>query len=135
MRDFTTLYSHFEDTVALADAGLLGGASRQDRADVLQRRVQLPVDAPQLSTLADLAAYVEPEARLGLVDDYASRADRVLSGTRERVLQHPDGVVVHHCHGRRVVPRTAVLVRRCQAVHLRLAIRHLALWPPIHVDR
>lgn len=133
------LYSHFQNTVALADAGLLGGAPRQHRADVLQRRVQLAVDAPQLSTLADLAAYVEPEARLRLVDGHASRtlSDRVLAilaGHRRRMLRHPRGVVVHHCHGRRV-PRTAVLIRGCQAVHLRLAIRHLALWPPIHVDR
>lgn len=105
-------YSHFQNTIAFANAGLLGGASRQHRAYVLQRRVQLAVDAPQLSTFADLAAYVEPEARVRFVNCYASRPlpDRVLirPGSR-RMLWHAS-VIIHHCHGRRV-PRTTVLVR------------------------
>lgn len=105
-------YSHFQNTIAFANAGLLGGASRQNRAYVLQRRVQLAVDAPQLSTFADLAAYVEPEARLRFVNCHAPRPlpDRVLirSGSR-RMLRHAP-VIVHHCHGRRA-SRTAVLVR------------------------
>lgn len=126
-------YSHLEDTIALADAGLLGSSARQDGADVLQRRIQLPVDAPQLSTLADLAAYVEPEARLRLVDGDAPRplADRVPLLTGGRRMLRYSRVVVHYCHGRRV-SRTTVLVHGWQALHLRLAVRHFALWPPIH---
>lgn len=52
---------HFEYPVAFPDAGLFGGASVQDGADVLQGGVQFPVYAPQLSALAHLSANVEPE--------------------------------------------------------------------------
>lgn len=105
---------------------------------MLQRRVELPVDAPQLSTLADLAAYVEPEARLRLVDGDTTRAlaDRIALAAGRMLRRHAP--VVHHRHGGGRAPsRGTVLavLMGWQALHLRLAVRHLALWPPIHSGR
>lgn len=89
---------------------------------MLKRRVQLAVNAPQLSTLADLAAYVEPEASLGFVNGDAPRPLSYGVSLVHRVLGHAS--VVRHRHAR--VPRH-VLVRGWQPLHLRLAIRHLTL--------
>lgn len=60
--------SHLQNSVALLDARQLGGALLQHSADVLQRCVQLAVDGAQLTALRHLAAHVESEAGLRLVD-------------------------------------------------------------------
>lgn len=67
---------HFEYPVALAYPGELGGAAVQNGTDMLERGVQFPVDTPELPTLTHLAAYVEAEARLCLVDGDDARATR-----------------------------------------------------------
>lgn len=96
---------------------------------MLKRRVQLSVDASELSTLADLTAYIEPKTSLSFVNDDASwpLSDRIC--LVYRVLRHAP--VGDHRHAR--VSRY-VLVRGWQALHLRLAVRHLTLWPPIDLS-
>jgi len=54
--------------VPFEDACDLCGAALENGGDVLQRRVQLPIDGLERAALAHLPADVEPEARLGLVD-------------------------------------------------------------------
>lgn len=59
-------YLHLKDPVPLGDASSVGSSPRKNGADVLQRGVQLPVDAPQLSPFADLSPNIETVARVGL---------------------------------------------------------------------
>ena len=126
------IYLHLEDAVALAHAGLLGGAVGQHCADVLQGRVELAVDAAQLAALAHLPADVEPEAGLGLVDGDAARALRrrglgrlevlllLLSGTGWPEATEPPvvpGVPDHRRHRR---------VHYNHSAHVRVALAQLA---------
>lgn len=67
-------YSHLQDAVPLAHPGPVGRPPGQHGAHMLQRRVQLPVDAPQLPALAHLAPHVEAVAGLGLDDAHDPRA-------------------------------------------------------------
>lgn len=68
------VHLHFQDPVPLGDAGPVCSAPGQHGADVLQRRVQLPVDAPELAPLAHLAPHIEAVARVGLDDPDQTRA-------------------------------------------------------------
>ena len=126
------IYLHLEDAVALAHAGLLGGAVGQHCADVLQGRVELAVDAAQLAALAHLPADVEPEAGLGLVDGDAARALRrrglgrlevlllLLSGAGWPEATEPPvvpGVPDHRRHRR---------VHYNHSAHVRVALAQLA---------
>lgn len=67
-------YSHLQDAVPLAHPGPVGRPPGQHGAHMLQRRVQLAVDAPQLPALAHLAPHVEAVAGLGLDDAHDPRA-------------------------------------------------------------
>ena len=62
------MYSHFEYAVPFEDACDLCGAAFKNGGNVLQRRVQLPVDGLERAALAHLPADVEAKACLSLVD-------------------------------------------------------------------
>lgn len=72
---------HFEYAISLADARVVRRPAVQHRADVLQRRVQLSINALQLAAFADLAANVEAEPGDAL-------GDRDFPRTRRHFRRH-----------------------------------------------
>lgn len=53
---------HFEDPVSFSNPRIVGRPSFEHCADVLQRSVELAINALKLTALADLAANVKSEA-------------------------------------------------------------------------
>lgn len=79
---------HFEYPVTFADARVVSGSTVEYGADVLQRSVELAIDAFQLTALADLTTDVKTEASGALRNDHFSRARRYFRRHCPLTLHH-----------------------------------------------